>query len=89
VSRIVQSLMSFAHAGSHQHSDEPVCLAEVAQDAIGLLALNRRNFEVQFFNLCDPDHWVEGDPAPGPSADQSALQRPRCLACGQRRAGQE
>jgi signal transduction histidine kinase len=62
VSRIVQSLMSFAHAGSHQHSDEPVCLAEVAQDAIGLLALNRRNFEVQFYNLCDPDHWVEGDP---------------------------
>jgi PAS domain S-box-containing protein len=63
VSRIVQSLMSFAHAGgSHQNSDEPVCLAEVAQDAIGLLALNRRNFEVQFFNLCDPDHWVEGDP---------------------------
>jgi len=30
-------------------------------DAIGLLALNRRNFEVQFFNLCDPDHWVDGD----------------------------
>ena len=63
VSRIVQSLMSFAHAGgSHQNSEEPVCLAEVAQDAIGLLALNRRNFEVQFFNLCDPDHWAEGDP---------------------------
>ncbi|WP_287814052.1 ATP-binding protein, partial [Pseudomonas sp.] len=62
VSRIVQSLMSFAHAGSHQHSDEPVNLSEVAQDAIGLLALNRRNFEVQFYNLCDPDHWVEGDP---------------------------
>ncbi|RMO03491.1 Sensor histidine kinase, partial [Pseudomonas cannabina] len=39
VSRIVQSLMSFAHAGAHQHSDEAVCLAEVAQDAIGLLAL--------------------------------------------------
>ncbi|MBO0369910.1 sensor histidine kinase [Pseudomonas shirazensis] len=63
VSRIVQSLMSFAHAGgSHQNNEEPVCLAEVAQDAIGLLALNRRNFEVQFFNLCDPDHWAVGDP---------------------------
>jgi PAS domain S-box-containing protein len=62
VSRIVQSLMSFAHAGSHQRSDEPVSLADVAQDAIGLLALNRRNFEVQFYNLCDPDHWVDGDP---------------------------
>ncbi|PHX41254.1 ATPase [Pseudomonas sp. NZIPFR-PS5] len=62
VSRIVQSLMSFAHAGGHQHADEPVCLAEVAQDAIGLLALNRRNFEVQFYNLCNPNHWVDGDP---------------------------
>ncbi|WNW13368.1 ATP-binding protein [Pseudomonas sp. DTU_2021_1001937_2_SI_NGA_ILE_001] len=62
VSRIVQSLMSFAHAGAHQNSDEPVCLAEVAQDAIGLLALNRRNFEIQFYNLCNPDHWADGDP---------------------------
>ncbi|KPY64378.1 Sensor histidine kinase, partial [Pseudomonas syringae pv. spinaceae] len=62
VSRIVQSLMSFAHAGAHQHSDEAVCLAEVAQDAIGLLALNRRNFEVHFYNLCNPEHWAVGDP---------------------------
>ena len=62
VSRIVQSLMSFAHAGSHRQSEEPVNLAQVAQDAIGLLALNRRNFEVQFFNLCNPEHWAEGDP---------------------------
>ncbi|SDI09226.1 PAS domain S-box-containing protein [Pseudomonas benzenivorans] len=62
VSRIVQSLMSFAHSGSHQQADEPVCLAQVAQEAIGLLALNRRSVEVQFFNLCDPEHWVEGDP---------------------------
>ncbi|MDH1265594.1 sensor histidine kinase [Pseudomonas sp. GD03944] len=62
VSRIVQSLMSFAHSGSRQQADEPVCLAQVAQEAIGLLALNRRNVEVEFFNLCDSDHWAEGDP---------------------------
>ncbi|SNS70289.1 MULTISPECIES: sensor histidine kinase [Pseudomonas] len=62
VSRIVQSLMSFAHSGSHQHADEPVCLAEVAQDAIGLLSLNRQSVEVHFYNLCDCDHWVVGDP---------------------------
>ncbi|WP_339490359.1 sensor histidine kinase [Pseudomonas sp. EL_65y_Pfl2_R95] len=62
VSRIVQSLMSFAHSGSHQHADEPVCLAEVAQDAIGLLSLNRQSIEVHFYNLCDSDHWVVGDP---------------------------
>jgi PAS domain S-box-containing protein len=62
VSRIVQSLMSFAHAGARQQAEEPVGLAEVAQDAIGLLALNRRTIEVQFFNLCDPEHWAVGDP---------------------------
>jgi signal transduction histidine kinase len=61
VSRIVQSLMSFAHSGSHQNSEEPVCLADVARDAIALLSLNKRSIEVQFFNLCDPDHWACGD----------------------------
>jgi PAS domain S-box-containing protein len=61
VSRIVQSLMSFAHSGSHQNSEEPVCLADVARDAIALLSLNKRSIEVQFFNLCDPEHWACGD----------------------------
>ncbi|UCJ18646.1 PAS domain-containing protein [Pseudomonas sp. MM211] len=62
VTRIVHSLMNFAHSGSHQQADEPVCLAEIAQEAIGLLALNRRSVDVQFFNLCRPEHWAEGDP---------------------------
>jgi signal transduction histidine kinase len=62
VSRIVQSLMSFAHAGNHQHNEEVVCLADVAQEAISLLALNRNSVDVQFFNLCDPQHLVSGDP---------------------------
>ncbi|WP_280282049.1 sensor histidine kinase [Pseudomonas sp. BN415] len=62
VTRIVQSLMSFAHAGGRQQASEPVCLAEVTQDAIGLLSLNKRSIEVNFFNLCDPQHIVEGDP---------------------------
>ncbi|WXL27009.1 ATP-binding protein [Ectopseudomonas mendocina] len=62
VSRIVQSLMSFAHSGTHQNAEEPVNLSQVAQDAIGLLSLNRRSIEVQFYNLCDPEHWVVGDP---------------------------
>jgi signal transduction histidine kinase len=61
VSRIVQSLMNFAHAGGHQPTDEPVSLADVAQDAIGLLALNKRSVDVQFFNLCTPEHRAEGD----------------------------
>ncbi|HSC83057.1 MAG TPA: ATP-binding protein [Pseudomonas sp.] len=62
ISRIVQSLMNFAHAGQQQRAEYPVSLADVAQDAIGLLALNRNSTEVQFFNLCDPEHLAKGDP---------------------------
>ncbi|SFP61993.1 PAS domain S-box-containing protein [Geopseudomonas sagittaria] len=61
ITRIVQSLMSFAHAGGRQQASEPVCLAEVAREAISLLSLNR-DYDVQYFNLCDPQHWIEGDP---------------------------
>ena len=60
MSRIVQSLMSFAHAGERQHQLYPVSLAQVTQDAIGLLSLNRNRTEVQFLNLCHPDHVAEG-----------------------------
>ncbi|MBF7729595.1 sensor histidine kinase [Pseudomonas sp. N040] len=62
ISRIVQSLMSFAHAGPQQQVFEPVCLADVARDAIALLSLNREGVDVEFFNLCDPGHLVKGDP---------------------------
>ncbi|WP_462379484.1 sensor histidine kinase [Pseudomonas sp. Marseille-QA0892] len=61
VSRIVQSLMSFAHAGSRQ-STERVCIADTASEAIGLLSLNKRSLDVHFYNLCNPEHCVEGDP---------------------------
>ncbi|WP_349572783.1 ATP-binding protein [Azotobacter salinestris] len=62
VTRIVRSLMSFAHAGSHKQASEAVCLADIAREAIGLLSLNREGIEVQFLNLCDPAHCVVGDP---------------------------
>ncbi|MDG1579901.1 sensor histidine kinase [Pseudomonas sp. GOM6] len=62
ISRIVQSLMNFAHAGQQEQAEYPVSLAEAAQDAIGLLSLNRNANEVQFFNLCDPQHLAKGDP---------------------------
>ncbi|MFG0380894.1 sensor histidine kinase [Pseudomonas sp. zbq_18] len=62
ISRIVQSLMNFAHAGQQEQAEYPVSLAEAAQDAIGLLSLNRNANEVQFFNLCDPEHLAKGDP---------------------------
>src|SRR3546814_3349548 len=38
VSRIVQSLMSFAHAGGRQQDMYPVSLAEVTKDAMPLLS---------------------------------------------------
>lgn len=61
VSRIVQSLMNFAHAGGRQQSSEPVCLAAVTEEAIALLSLNRHAVDVEFRNQCDPQHWVDGD----------------------------
>src|SRR3546814_12733082 len=54
--------MSFAHAGERQQQLYPVSLAQVTQDAIGLLSLNRNRTEVQFINICDPTHFAEGDP---------------------------
>ena len=62
VSRIVQSLMNFAHAGARQSGNEAVCLADIAREAIELLQLNRRSVDAQFFNLCAPEHCVDGDP---------------------------
>jgi Na+/proline symporter/signal transduction histidine kinase len=62
ISRIVQSLMSFAHAGSQQNDPLPVCLADISSEAINLLSLNREGNEVQYFNLCDPEHLASGDP---------------------------
>ncbi|SEK64130.1 PAS domain S-box-containing protein [Atopomonas hussainii] len=61
VSRILQSLMSFAHAGGRSHNDEPVNLHDIAQEAIGLLSLNKRSVDVHFYNACDPEHLVSGD----------------------------
>ncbi|MBB3104941.1 sensor histidine kinase [Azomonas macrocytogenes] len=62
ITKIVQSLMSFAHAGPHHQQHYPVSLSAIAQDAIALLSLNRQGTEVCFINLCDPTHVAEGDP---------------------------
>src|SRR5690606_1462485 len=40
----------------------PVSLAQISQEAIALLSLNKNRTEVQFFNLCAPEHLAEGDP---------------------------
>ncbi len=63
VTRIVQSLMSFSHSGQQQDDDhEPVSLFEVSSEAIHLLSLNKLGKTVSFYNLCDTQHWVLGDP---------------------------
>ncbi len=63
ITKIVQSLMSFAHAGPrHTQQQYPVSLAAIAQDAIALLSLNRQSTEVCFINQCNPDHQAQGDP---------------------------
>lgn len=62
VSRIVQSLMSFSHAGQQQHdTHEPVSLFDVASEAIHLLSLNKLGKSVYYFNLCNTQLWVLGD----------------------------
>ena len=62
ISRIVQSLVSFAHAGGQRASVYPVSLADTAHEAISLLSLNRQGKEVHYLNLCNPAHRVDGDP---------------------------
>ncbi|MFZ2289417.1 MAG: ATP-binding protein [Halopseudomonas yangmingensis] len=62
VSRIVQSLVNFAHVGSSHHSaTEAVDLAACSNEAIQLLSLNRDGPEVRYVNLCQSEHQVMGD----------------------------
>ncbi|MGY8812561.1 MAG: sensor histidine kinase [Pseudomonadales bacterium] len=62
VSRIVQSLVNFAHVGSrHQNPNEDVDLAACTNEAVHLLSLNRQGPEVKYVNLCDPAHRASGD----------------------------
>ena len=51
VTRIVQSLVSFSHAGSHENQATQSCnLRECAQEAISLLALQMEKQQVNFEN---------------------------------------
>ncbi|WP_304639910.1 ATP-binding protein [Pseudomonas sp.] len=62
VSRIVQSMVNFAHVGSrHNNANEAVDLAACTSEAIHLLSLNRKGAEVRYVNLCNPDHLAAGD----------------------------
>jgi len=61
VSRIVRSLLRFAHAGGRELVQQPVNLAQLSQEAIALLSLDRQSAKVVFHNLCDETHVAIGD----------------------------
>jgi len=64
VSNIVQTLVSFAHAGTHKSSRAlvPVKVNQCVNEAINLLTLSQKNQRyVEFINHCDPDLEVIGD----------------------------
>lgn len=57
ITRIVQSLVNFAHAGANQGRPhiEPIAVARCVDDAIHLLTLNRDARDVRFVNDCPQD----------------------------------
>lgn len=62
-SRIVQSLVNFAHSGRNKsrHSKEPVHARECIDEAITLISLNREGKEVRFSVSCSDDVCLTGD----------------------------
>ena len=62
ISRIVQSLVNFSHAGNHSRQlAEPANLYQCADDAIHLLSLEKSSLARNIANRIDPDHNVRGD----------------------------
>ena len=62
VSRIVQSLVSFSHAGQQTAAEfDSVSLRECAQEAINLLALQKDKHQVIFDNELAPELVIRGD----------------------------
>lgn len=62
VTRIVQSLVNFSHAGSHNNASpsEPVNLYACVDDAIHLLSLNYNEAAAVIDNQVDPQLYTEG-----------------------------
>ncbi|OPX54905.1 PAS domain S-box-containing protein [Oceanospirillum multiglobuliferum] len=63
VTRIVHSLVSFAHAGRHtgQNQQEPMQLNQAITEAINLISLADKGKELEFINLCSDDIIVIAD----------------------------
>lgn len=60
ISKILHSLMNFAHAGGHIQSVAPVEVYEIVQETISLLELNKEKKDIHFINLCNISHQVLG-----------------------------
>lgn len=61
VTRIVQSLMNFSHAGHHSTEHEPVDTTYCINEAIQLLKLSKRSQDIDFINDCPPELMTLGD----------------------------
>ncbi|WP_136249102.1 ATP-binding protein [Halomonas borealis] len=63
VSRIVGSLVGFAHGGRHVTGTafQPISMAEVTDEALNLIHLARSGEDVRFENRCSPTLRVVGD----------------------------
>ncbi|WP_163559913.1 ATP-binding protein [Halomonas sp. NO4] len=63
VSRIVSSLVGFAHGGRHVGGSRfaPVAIATVTEEALHLIRLARSGEDVHYRNLCTPDLEAIGD----------------------------
>jgi Na+/proline symporter/signal transduction histidine kinase len=63
VSKIVQTLVNFAHAGAANthHQLGPVHIRSCVDEAIHLLHLNKEAKAVAFENHCPDDHYAHGD----------------------------
>ncbi|MCP5330751.1 MAG: ATP-binding protein [Gammaproteobacteria bacterium] len=62
-SRIVQSLVNFAHSGSNKadHNSEVVTIEECVREAIALLSLDKKRKEIEYIVDCQPGLQVLGD----------------------------
>lgn len=62
-SKILQSLVSFAHAGTSnpQYANDPVVIAECMEEAKTLISLDKKSKNLNFHLDCDPAAVIRGD----------------------------
>jgi signal transduction histidine kinase len=62
ITRIVQSLVSYSHAGYHyDHRPEPENVKKMIEDSVSLIQLGEKGKQIDFKIHCDPELRVMGD----------------------------